>query len=166
MMAAGSSTETASNAEPRGHRETTGKEVRVGRRWPILFLCWALALFVVPVAALRVPASASQEATPPANGTPDGGAIPGVETFEIESAAHMDGAIEYPQQPPVGGPHNPVWQDCGFYDAPVGNEHAVHSLEHGAVWVTYDPDLPSAQVARLQALAAEELYLLVSPYPD
>jgi hypothetical protein len=40
----------------------------------------------------------------------------------------------------------------------------VHSLEHGAVWITYRPDLPAADVQRLQALAADD-YMLLSPYP-
>ena len=39
----------------------------------------------------------------------------------------------------------------------------MHSLEHGAVWVTYDPDLPADDVDRLEALAGENPYLLVSP---
>ena len=34
------------------------------------------------------------------------------------------------------GEHNPVWQNCGFYNKPVRDESAVHSLEHGAVWIT------------------------------
>ena len=135
----------------------------MARRWSMLI--GTLAVLVVSFALVGPQATAAQEATPPADGTP-AAEIPGVETFEIESNLHEEGPIDYAQQPPVGGPHNPVWQDCGFYDAPVGNEHAVHSLEHGAVWITYAPDLPAAEVATLRALAAGELYLLVSPYPD
>jgi hypothetical protein len=47
--------------------------------------------------------------------------------------------VDYPQSPPVGGPHNPIWQNCGFYSKPVRDEYAVHSMEHGAVWITYSP---------------------------
>src|SRR6185369_14834468 len=43
-------------------------------------------------------------------------------------------------------------------------EHAVHSMEHGAVWITYRPDLPAAQVQRLKAAAADD-FVLLSPYP-
>ena len=57
-----------------------------------------------------------------ANPTPDPGSdvfdpavaeatpIPGVETFEVESAAHTTEPVEYPQDPPAGGPHDPSWQ--------------------------------------------------------
>ena len=46
--------------------------------------------------------------------------------------------VDYAQTPPAGGDHNAVWLNCGIYDQPVPNVNAVHSLEHGAVWVTYD----------------------------
>jgi hypothetical protein len=42
----------------------------------------------------------------------------------------------------------------------------VHSLEHGAVWITHSPDLPAEQVAQLEELTTENPYLLVSPRED
>ncbi len=90
-----------------------------------------------------------------------------VKTYDVGPAAqHTDGVVDYAQTPPVGGEHNPVWQNCGFYDEPVANENAVHSLEHGAVWITYSPDLPQDQVEVLRDLANSQTYILVSPYPD
>jgi hypothetical protein len=89
----------------------------------------------------------------------------GVQYFEITSNAHVNTPVAYLESPPVGGPHAPIWQNCGFYDTPVANENAVHSLEHGAVWITYRPDLPTDQVESLQQLASREDSLLVSPYP-
>jgi hypothetical protein len=74
--------------------------------------------------------------------------------------------IDYAQTPPAGGPHNPVWQNCGFYDEPVRDENAVHSLEHGAVWITYQPDLPQKQIGKLRDLAQSNRFVLISPYPD
>jgi len=65
----------------------------------------------------------------------------------------------------VGGKHYSQWLNCGVYSAPVQNEHAVHSLEHGAVWITYQPTLPADQVAQLQALTKAGEYRLLSPYP-
>jgi hypothetical protein len=91
--------------------------------------------------------------------------IPGVETFQVASADHTTEAVDYPQDPPAGGPHNPSWQKCQVYDAPIIAEHAVHSQEHGAVWITYQPDLDDADRETVERLAENQPYVLVSPYP-
>lgn len=85
-----------------------------------------------------------------------------VKTFEVE-ANHVTTPVTYEQTPPVGGDHNPVWLNCGVYEAPVPSELAVHSLEHGAVWVTYQPDLPAGQVQQLVDSVPDE-YMVVSPF--
>jgi hypothetical protein len=41
----------------------------------------------------------------------------------------------------------------------------VHSLQHGAVWITYRPDLAKDQVDILRTLATDQTYVLVSPWP-
>lgn len=87
-----------------------------------------------------------------------------VQSFTVE-AGHVETPVRYPQGPPVGGEHSPVWLNCGIYDNPVPNENAVHSLEHGAVWVTYRPDLPPAQVTQLRD-SLPDTYAILSPYPD
>ncbi|PPI21232.1 hypothetical protein C5D34_07750 [Rathayibacter sp. AY1B1] len=88
--------------------------------------------------------------------------IDGLQTFDND-ATHVAGAVDYPQTPPAGGPHNAVWMNCGVYDKPVPNENAVHDLEHGAVWATYDPALPQSEVDALIA-AMPDTYSVVSPY--
>jgi hypothetical protein len=91
-------------------------------------------------------------------------AIPeGTLSYTYAGAQHSDGPVQYAENPPVGGVHNPTWQNCGFYAAPVHNENAVHSLEHGAVWITYQPDLPQDQIDILRNLAESQSYILVSP---
>ena len=87
--------------------------------------------------------------------------IEGVQTFPVD-AGHSAGPVSYPEVPPVGGIHNPVWQQCGFYDQPIENEKGVHSLEHGAIWITYRPDLPRAEIDGLATLARSRNYILVS----
>lgn len=62
---------------------------------------------------------------------------------------HVAGPVTYAVTPPVGGPHNPVWMNAGLYTLPIPSERAVHNLEHGAVWITYRPDLPSGDVSAL-----------------
>jgi hypothetical protein len=87
-----------------------------------------------------------------------------VTTASYPAGQHLVGSIVYTEQPPIGGPHNVVWQNCGIYDAPIHNEHGVHSLEHGAIWITYRPDLAADQLQVLKTLAADD-YMLLSPYP-
>jgi hypothetical protein len=79
---------------------------------------------------------------------------------------HKSGKLTYTVNPPVGGVHNDNWQDCmgQVYDAPIANEHAVHTLEHGAVWITYRPDLPKDQVEKLAARVRGKEKLFMSPY--
>ena len=65
---------------------------------------------------------------------------------------HVPGPVKYAITPPVGGPHNATWMNAGVYTQPVPPERAVHNLEHGAVWITYRPNLPKSQVDQLVAL--------------
>jgi hypothetical protein len=90
--------------------------------------------------------------------------IEGVEAIDGLTFNPVTPAVDYPQSPPAGGDHNAAWLNCGVYTEPVPNENAVHSLEHGAVWITYDPALPAEDVATLQAFADNQSYVLVSPY--
>ncbi|MFT4220483.1 MAG: DUF3105 domain-containing protein [Microbacterium sp.] len=92
-----------------------------------------------------------------------GAVIEGVETFENVSE-HTQEAVDYPQSPPAGGPHNPYWLNCGIYTEPQQNEYATHSLEHGAVWVTYDAaKVDGDQLAELRA-QLPSTYVILSPY--
>lgn len=90
--------------------------------------------------------------------------LAGVQTYDGLSRDHTTDAQNYPQSPPVGGDHDFAWQNCGVYDQPIRNENAVHSLEHGAVWLAYNPDLPAADVAIVAAFALNQSHVLVSPY--
>ncbi|MBD0324591.1 MAG: DUF3105 domain-containing protein [Aldersonia sp.] len=79
---------------------------------------------------------------------------------------HTLGSVTYAQIPPHSGAHSPVVQRCGFYAEPVGNEHAVHALEHGVIWITYRPDLGGNQVEVLRTVARTQPDTLVSPFRD
>ncbi|AWT35841.1 hypothetical protein GCM10008956_04340 [Deinococcus arenae] len=92
-------------------------------------------------------------------------AIEGEKVFQYEGGLHQPGRQTYKETPPVGGVHNSIWQHCGVYDRPIYNEHAVHSMEHGAVWVTYRPDLSQDDLATLNKLVDGRTYTLLSPYP-
>lgn len=85
-----------------------------------------------------------------------------VEVYDYPASVHPSEAVEYTENPPVGGPHNQAWWNCGVYQEEIPKEHAVHSLEHGAVWLTYQPSLPADQIAALERLG-QDSYMLVSP---
>jgi hypothetical protein len=111
---------------------------------------------------------AAQEAKTP--WTDRAAAIQGIVNYNAQKPAwltanHKQGPLTYAVSPPVGGDHNPVWQNCmgDIYKAPIANEHAVHSLEHGAIWITYDSKLPSDQVDKLAARVKGLEYTLMSP---
>ena len=90
-----------------------------------------------------------------------------VRTEDNIGGLHTTSKLAYKSQPPMGGPHNPTWQNCGVFDTPLSDAHVVHSLEHGAVWITYQPAaLDAAQVALLADAAARNDFVIVSPYPE
>ncbi|WP_367947860.1 DUF3105 domain-containing protein [Rathayibacter sp. VKM Ac-2858] len=134
------------------YKREQAKRKRSGRIW-----IWSLsALAVVAIGGIvAVTVLGNQQIV-------EARQIDGLQTFEND-ATHVAGAVEYEQTPPAGGPHNAVWMNCGVYDQPVPNENAVHDLEHGAVWATYDPSLPQSEVDALIA-AMPDTYSVVSPY--
>src|SRR5512140_19674 len=86
-----------------------GQTVRVRRTAAVLF-----------TGLLALSACSSSSSTPTTqpiggNSTPVAGEPSGTKTFEGLARSHVDTPVKYPQTPPVGGPHNPVWQTCGFY---------------------------------------------------
>lgn len=87
---------------------------------------------------------------------------------EILTRNHTSGVVQYEVLPPVGGDHNDIWQNCqgDVYTEQIPNEHAVHSLEHGAIWITYNPDLLTEdQVDALARLVRGNEKMLMSPFP-
>ncbi len=114
--------------------------------------------FVAGFVALVVLDSRQQSASSP----------PGeVQTYDVGPAGeHTQGDVDYDQTPPTGGEHNDIWQNSGFYEEPVRDENAVHTLEHGAVWITYSPDLPQDQKDQIRQLVEGQTCMLASPHPD
>lgn len=93
----------------------------------------------------------------------------GVKTWEGQLARnHVNKAVKYASVPPVGGDHNQVWMNCNgdVYTKEINNTNAVHSLEHGAVWVTYNADAKKADVDALAAKVKKTPYTLMSPLDE
>ncbi|MDA8368741.1 MAG: DUF3105 domain-containing protein [Nocardiopsaceae bacterium] len=116
---------------------------------------------------LGEPPEPDLEGRPPAaQGREEAGDISGVQTFDDLRPDHTEDPVDYPEHPPVGGPHAPEWLNCGIYEDAVPVENAVHSLEHGAVWITHDPGLPSEELERVRDLYTFGDYLIISPETD
>ncbi len=125
------------------------------RSWGTILVAAILILIVVAFIGVVILDTRQGASAQPPEGT---------EQIDVGSAGdHTESTVDYEQTPPAGGEHNPVWQNCGVYSEPIRNETAVHSLEHGAVWITHRPDLPEEQADQLRQLAEGESYVLVSP---
>ncbi|WP_395293060.1 DUF3105 domain-containing protein [Kitasatospora hibisci] len=147
--------------------ELRAREQRHERRSRALVVTAVVALVVALVATgvfVVLRASDRQASAKAAADAP----IPGVKTFGTFTRNHVTTPVQYPQTPPVGGDHNPTWTPCmgDVYDQPLHNENAVHSLEHGAVWVTYSGKASPADIKTLSDKVRATPYSFMSPYPD
>ena len=153
----------------RGPRKpVTPVKVSQGRSWGPIALFAGVGLVAVLIIGYGVYAVVKG----PKSWQDRADAIAGISDFYktnpdlVQGGNHQQGPIKYEQSPPVAGPHNNDWMNCmgDVYDAPIANEHAVHSLEHGAVWITYRPDLAADQVQELASKVQGTEKLLMSPY--
>ncbi|MFG3707460.1 DUF3105 domain-containing protein [Micromonospora sp. NPDC047670] len=152
----------------KGRKPVTPVKVSQGRSWGPIALF--VAVGVLAASIIGYGAWAAFQGSKPWEDR--AAAIDGIVNFRekdkklVEGGNHQAGAITYSVLPPVAGPHNAAWQNCmgDTYDAPIANEHAVHSLEHGTVWITYRPDLPADQVAKLKEKVQGKEKLMLSPF--
>ncbi len=105
----------------------------------------------------------------PTSGNPAAG-IEGIVRVDYPGGLHADPGqrVAYDQSPPFGGAHDAVWADCAgiVYPTAVRNEHMVHALEHGTVWIAYHPEqVTGSALNRLKAKVDGQPYLMLSPYP-
>lgn len=132
------------------------------RRWVTVVLAAAVAVVALSAA---IAFSLVNDDGRVSGGTPAADVnLDEVEFIEKENTTHTQEDVEYDELPPVGGPHNPVWLDCGVYDEPVPEENVVHDLEHGTVWVTYRPGLNQGDIDALAQVLPQNGIL--SPYDD
>lgn len=155
----------------RGRRPVAPVKVNQGPNWgPILMFGGAglVAVLIIVIAAIPVIRKANEGTWQER--------VAGIQALVnywdtnapwLAEREHKAGVLEYAVTPPAGGNHNGTWQNCmgDVYPAPIAKEHAVHSMEHGAVWVTYRPDLPPDQIDALAEKVRDRSYLMMSPYP-
>ena len=110
----------------------------------------ALVAVIVTTAKTSVPASIAS--------------INGVQIYPVLATKHVDGLVKYQQTPPVGGEHAAALLNCAIYASPVPNEDAVHSLEHGAVWITYNPSIITGSSLTRLRQSIPKTYAILSPF--
>lgn len=153
-----------------------GGGVPGGRSFP-----WSISIAVLIIAGLvsviaynmvpkAIERTEAQKYAPSADNPDPSKSIEGVTEIEYAAANHIQAPqrVAYDQTPPLGGAHDQYWATCTgiVYPEPIRTENAVHSLEHGAVWVSYDPDsLNSSDVDALASQVDGEPYSLMSPFP-
>lgn len=93
--------------------------------------------------------------------------VDGERSWDVKTLGrkHVETPVKYEMNPPVGGDHNPRWMNCNgdVYKNPLPEVNAVHSLEHGAVWVTYNEKADKADVEKLAGTVSKTPYTLMSP---
>ncbi|MEV6732703.1 DUF3105 domain-containing protein [Streptomyces sp. NPDC051364] len=96
--------------------------------------------------------------------------VNGEQTWDAKALGrnHVETPVKYPMNPPVGGDHSPRWMNCNgdVYKNPVPEVNAVHSLEHGAVWVTYNEKAAKGDLDALAGTVAKTPYTLMSPVKE
>lgn len=122
-------------------------------------------LLLTGITACSEPEPAEALDAPTFSSAPAADPIEGVKFYPGLTGEHVTTPVTYEQSPAVGGDHSPVWTNCGIYTRPVEQMRAVHSMEHGAVWITYRPDLPAAQIRALTDLVGTADHIVLSPYP-
>lgn len=113
-------------------------------------------------------ASASDDGSGSSKSAAPAAKVQGEKTFGGLTQGHVSGAVDYKQTPPVGGDHDPQWQNCNgdVYAKPLRNENAVHALEHGSVWITYNAKASDDDITTLTSKVKGKPYTLMSPYPS
>ncbi|MFB7721792.1 DUF3105 domain-containing protein [Nocardia sp. NPDC056100] len=143
-----------------------------------LFMGLAIAVIAAGVAGILLwpqnaggdSAAAADEFVPTATDHDPSTRIDGVVRKDYPAGVHVaaNQRVAYTQSPPFGGAHDSSWLPCTGvnYTVPIRNENAVHALEHGAVWITYNPTTLGVDgVSVLTGQVGAKPYMLLSPYP-
>ncbi|KAA0018063.1 DUF3105 domain-containing protein [Antrihabitans cavernicola] len=159
-----------SSTSSRGKGLPKGRQIpwmTVGAVVVVLALIGLLAYNLVPKYHDQAEA---QKFTPSDTNKDPSSGIDGVVKVDYPAGIHVGPTqrVAYDKSPPFGGPHDATWATCtgNVYPKAIRTENAVHSLEHGAIWIAYNPDkVDAAGVDTLKKKVDGQAYTLMSPYP-
>ncbi|GGO92339.1 DUF3105 domain-containing protein [Wenjunlia tyrosinilytica] len=163
----GSAKQNASARRARAEEMRRAEAARERRNRIIAVVAGVVVLAGMVGGGWAIIASASKDDNS-ASSKPPKARVQGEKTYGGLTFKHVSHSVKYPQSPPVGGDHDPVWQNCNgdVYDKPLRNENAVHALEHGSVWVTYNSKAGKADIKTLADMVKQKPYSLMSPFPS
>jgi hypothetical protein len=153
----------AGKQSPRGRTRPPVNVVTQQKPWGLI----AGAVAVVVFAAAVIVYAVGQVNEANANRVTSADQIADLQTFEYAAGQHVATPVAYTETPPVGGEHDNEWADCTgtVYDVDIRHENAVHSMEHGAVWITYDADAISDEdLSTLEDLVDGRSGMMLSPF--
>jgi hypothetical protein len=166
------------NKSKQGRRASTSVVTGRAVPWGTIAAVLVVVLFAVGVfgyAFVRSRADSALAAalaafTPSASNQDPSNQIAGIAEQTYQGGQHVGPTeqVAYTQSPPTGGTHDQYWAACSgvVYDQPVRSENLVHSMEHGAVWIAYDPRRVSGDALdQLTARVQDRPYSVLSPYP-
>jgi Protein of unknown function (DUF3105) len=167
--AAGAKAAGAKAAGAKSRRAAPPPPVGRPKPWGMIAAVTAVVLFAVAVIGYAVLQVQEQEANTPEAKAEAAREIDGITTREFPAGQHKTTPIEYQDSqdsPPFGGEHDPTWADCTgtVYSGQIRSENAVHSLEHGAIWITYRPGLSQGDVDKLKEKVEGTDFMMLSPY--
>lgn len=89
------------------------------------------------------------------------------EKIPIIGADHIPAGTQHKQynsNPPTSGPHTAADADWGIYQEEISDEAAVHNLEHGGIWITYQNKDDQELKNKLETLVGQyKTKILLSP---
>lgn len=138
------------------------------RPWGLIAATVAMIVFAGGVIGYAIHQVQAKKGKAPDALAAEAAKIQGIDVVPIPNRNHVQTPVTYPQSPPIGGDHDAEWADCAgtVYPSQIRNENAVHALEHGAVWITYRPDLSAGELDSLKRRVNGINYMMLSPYPE
>ena len=171
-MASGTKKKGASGKAVKSARSSvvTRKHVPWGTIIAVVGVIALAAVVVTYYLVQSAPKRALADWTPSASNPDPSLKIPGIVTATYKGSVHVlpTERVAYDHFPPMGGPHDGYWATCTgtVYKTAVRNENMVHALEHGSVWIAYNPDqVKGDALATLTAKVQGRPYSMISPYP-
>ena len=82
------------------------------------------------------------------------------QAIPIMEASHMQigsSLPEYTSNPPSSGPHYGQTAKTGSRDKEIPDQHLIHNLEHGDIWIAYHPRISETMQNQLKKFGASKV---------